>query len=114
MEFIKKYHLLIIGVSWLITSFFLICIIKSAGDEIITPPNNFYDYATEKFRQDSLTIEALEFNSFKALNEAKHSRQVSDSLIAVIRGFKPNTKKEELKALPVAVKVERLRVYLVE
>lgn len=47
---------------------------------VVTPPDNFYEYATEKFRQDSITREALEFSHFKALNEAKHSKQVSDSL----------------------------------
>lgn len=114
MDFFKKNYLIIIFFALIVVIIGLTIKCINSNPVVITPPDNFYNYAQEKFRQDSLTIEALEFSHFKALTEAKHSREVSDSLIAVIRGFKPNKQKEELKSLPIAEKQSRLRGYLMD
>ena len=91
MEFIKKNYLIIIFAVLMIVIIGLTVKVINCNPVSIAPPNREREYLLHKIEQDSLEIEALNFNHFKALAEAKHSKMIADSLQRQLTKLKQKT-----------------------
>ena len=104
MKFIKENYLIIIFAVLIIVIIGLTVRVINCNPVSIAPPNREREYLLNRIEQDSLEIEALNFSVFKALNEAKHSKQYADSLQRQLTKLKQKTndKQEDVANLSIS------------